>query len=190
MTTSLRTNWWVILTAVLATVPFGLSIAMWAAGAGGPVAFRLVGVVVAAVSGGLMIGGLVRRQTDLVGGSQQVAVGALVASMSGFEFIPLAILVVLGGLWTGNLQLSEQAEGTDVLTVLDRRARLTNRWYVWLAVGAALFAVGWLPLVFDNPMFGGWYTWVLAWFGAIVTGGIGVILAGLRLALRHRTRLA
>ena len=44
----------------------------------------------------------------------------------------------------------------------------------------------------ENNVFGGlaWLVWVLSWLGAMVTGGIGIILAGLHLIVRHRTRLA
>ena len=50
-----------------------------------------------------------------------------------------------------------------------------------------------IDFIFDDPndpadfAFGGWYVWVLAWFAAVITGGIGAILAALRLLVRHRT---
>ena len=100
------------------------------------------------------------------------------------------------GFWTGNLQLSEPADRPDLHPVRNQQITMTRYWYLWLGAAAVLFAVGWLPLIFDDPdnasdfSFGGWYVWVLTWLGAIITGGIGVILAGLRLTIRHRMRLA
>lgn len=68
---------------------------------------------------------------------------------------------------------------------------MTGYWYLWLGGAALLFAAGWLPLIFGDPddvSFGGWLVWVLTWLGSIIAGGIGLILAGLRLTIRHRTR--
>jgi hypothetical protein len=196
MTTSLRSNWWVILTAILGVVPLGISLAMLASEAGGSGAFRLIGAAVAVVTGALLIGGLIRRQADLVNGSQLIFAGAALTLVGGLEFIPIGIIVLVSGFWTGNLQLSEPADGPDLHPVRDHQITMTRYWYLWLGAATVLFAVGWLPLIFDDPdnagdlSFGGWYVWVLSWFGAIITGGIGVILAGLRLTIRHRTRLA
>lgn len=192
MTTSLRSNWWVILTAILGVVPLGISIAMTASGVGGGGTLRLVGVAVSALIGALLIGGLVRRQTNLIAGSQLILAGAAATLVGGLEFIPVGIIVIVSGFWTGNLQLSEPTDGPELRPVRDQQAAMTRYWFVWLGVAAALFAIGWLPLIFDDPndlSFGGWFTWVLTWLGAIVSGSIGLILAGLRLAVRHRTRL-
>ena len=188
MTTSLRSNWW----AILGVVPLGISLAMLVSGVGGSGAFRLVGVAIGVVTGALLIGGLLRRQTDLVAGSRLILVGAAATLVGGLELIPVGIIVLVSGFWTGNLQLDEPSDRLELHAVRDQQVTMTRYWFVWLGVAAALFAIGWLPLIFDDPndlSFGGWFTWVLAWLGAIVTGGIGVILAGLRLTVRHRTRL-
>ena len=193
MTTSLRSNWWVILTAILGVVPLGISLAMFASGAAGGGALRLVGVALAVVTGALLIGGLIRRQADLVNGSQLIFAGAALTLVGGLEFIPVGIIVLVSGFWTGNLQLSEPSDAPDLRPARDHQITMTRYWYLWLGAATALFAVGWLPLIFDDPndlTTGGWFIWVLTWLGAIVTGGIGVILAGLRLIVRHRTRLA
>jgi hypothetical protein len=193
MTTSLRGNWWVILTAFLGVVPLGISLTMLASAPGGSSAFRLLGVAGAVVTGALLIGGLVRRQADLVNGSQLIFAGAALTLVGGLEFIPVGIIVLVSGFWTGNLQLSESTDGPDLRPVRDQQITMTRYWYLWLGAAAVLFAVGWLPLIFDDPndlTSGGWFIWVLTWLGAIITGGIGVILVGLRLTIRHRTRLA
>lgn len=191
MTTFPNSRWWVILTAFLGVVPLGISVAMTVSDSGRGVVFRLVGLAMAAVIGALLIAGLVRRQSDLIKGSQMIVVGAALTLVGGFEFIPLGIIVLVSGFWTGNLQLSEAAPGPELHPVRARQNAMTRHWFVWLGVAALLFAAGWLPLIFDDPdnsgdlSFGGWYTWVLTWFGAMVTGGVGVILAGLRLTLRR-----
>jgi hypothetical protein len=196
VTTSLRNNWWVILTAILGVAPLAISLAMLASGEGGGGALRLVGVAVAVATAALLIGGLVRRQSDLANGSQLIFAGGVLTLVGGLEFIPIGIIVLVSGFWTGNLQLSEPSDGPNLHPVRDQQITLTRYWYVWLGAATALFAAGWLPLIFDDPdnssdfSFGGWYVWVLSWFGAIITGATGVILAGLRLTVRHRTRPA
>ena len=196
MTTSLRSNWWVILTATFGVVPLGLNLALFASGVGGGGDLRLIGVAGAAVTSALLIAGLIRRQADLVNGSRLIFTGAVLTLVGGLEVFPLGIIVLVSGFWTGNLQLSEPLDAPDLHPVRDHQSNMTRYWYLWLGAAAVLFAVGWLPLIFDDPdnasdfSFGGWYVWVLSWFGAIITGSIGVILAGLRLTIRHRTRLA
>jgi hypothetical protein len=195
MTTSLRSNWWVILTTILGVVPLGMSLAMLASGGAGGGSLRLVGVAVSALAGALLFAGLVRRPANLIAGSQLILAGAVVMLVGGLEFIPVGVIVLVTGFWTGNLRLSEATDGPELRPVRDQQVAMTRYWYLWLGAAAALFALGWLPLIFDDPdnasdfSFGGWYTWVLSWFGAVVTGSVGVILAGLRFTIRHRTRL-
>lgn len=74
MTTSLRSNWWVVLTAILGVVPLGISLAMAATLSGGG-AFRWVGIATATVTGALLVTGLVRRQSDVISGSRLIVVG-------------------------------------------------------------------------------------------------------------------
>lgn len=187
MTTSLRDSWWVILTAILGVVPLGISLAMMATVSGGG-AFRLVGVAGAVVSGALLIGGLIRRHSDPITGSQMIVAGAAL-TLFGLEFMPVGIIVLVSGFWTGNLQLSAASDALDLRPVRQQQLNMTHYWFVWLAGAAGLFGIGWIPLVVEGgDLTWGYFVWVLSWLGAIVTGGIGVILAGLRLSLRQHTR--
>lgn len=188
MTTSLRDCWWVNLTAILGVVPLGLSLAMAATVSGGGM-FRLAGVAVATVSAALLIGGLVRRRSDPISGSQMIVAGAALTLVGGLEFIPVGIIVLVSGFWTGNLQLSATSDAPDLEPVRQHQINMTRFWFVWLAGAAVLFAIGWIPLIAEGgDLTWGYFIWVLSWLGAIVTGGIGVILAGLRLTLRHHRR--
>jgi hypothetical protein len=187
MSTSLRGNWWVILTAILGVVPLGISLAMLATVSGGG-AIRLVGVAGAAVSGALLIGGLIRRQSDLIGGSQMIVAGAAL-TLFGLESMGVGIIVLVSGFWTGNLQLSAPSEAPDLQPVRQQQISMTHYWFLWLAGAALLFAIGWIPLIAEGgDLTWGYFIWVLSWLGAIVTGSIGIILAGLRFTLRHHTR--
>lgn len=193
MTSSRRSNWWLILTAALGLGPLGISIAMFATGVGAGEAARLSGLAVAIVSAALILVGLRRHRTDLVGGSQLIVAGAVLTLLGGLDFIPVGVIVLISGFWTGQLQLSVSADGPDLHPVRDHQIAMTRHWYLWLGGAVVLFAVGWLPLVFDDPddlSSGGWFVWALSWLGAIITGGVGAILAGLRLTIRHRTRPA
>ena len=187
MSTSLRGNWWVILTAILGVVPLGISLAMIATVSGGG-AIRLVGVAGAAASGALLIGGLIRRQSDLISGSRMIVAGAAL-TLFGLEFMAVGIIVLVSGFWTGNLQLSEPSEAPDLRPVRHQQIIMTHYWFMWLAGAALLFAIGWIPLIAEGgDLTWGYFIWVLSWLGAIVTGAVGVILAGLRFTLRHHTR--
>jgi hypothetical protein len=81
---------------------------------------------------------------------------------------------------------------------------LTSTWYWWLVAAAALFAFGFVFPIFvfpeaaestettsgDGGVFGVvlWMTWWGMWFVALVSAGIGLLLALLRLVVRHRSR--
>lgn len=192
MNTPTSSRWWVILTSVLAVVPLGISLAMLAVDDGGGL-YRMMGLAVSVATAVLLLIGLARQRTDVVSGSQLIVAGAALTVVSGGELILVGIIVVVSGFWTGNLQLSERVDGPDLSPVSQQQDNMTRYWYLWLCTAGALFAIGWLPLVFDDPndpadfSFGGWYVWVLSWFGAIITGSIGAILAALRLVVRHRT---
>ena len=188
MTTSLRSNWWVILTAILGVVPLGISLAMAATVSGGG-AFRWVGIATATVTGALLVTGLVRRQSDVISGSRLIVVGAAL-TLAGLEFMPVGIIVLISGFWTGNLQLSEPTDRVQLQPVSDQQVTMTRHWYLWLAGAAVLFGVGWIPLIAEGgDLTWGYFIWVLSWLGAIITGAIGAVLAGLRFTIRHRTRL-
>ena len=167
------------------------------------IAFRLIGVVTGVISGGLVIGGLVQRQRSLITGSRLILAGSTMTLFGGLELIPVGMIVLISGFWTGNLQLSEREDQPDLHPIRQQQVDMTSRWYLWLVTAAVLFAVGFGALIVlgdgqtstgedDNSLIGGlsWLTWILSWLGAMVMGGIGVILGGLRLRVRHRTRLA
>jgi hypothetical protein len=187
MTTSLRSSWWVILTAVLGVVPLGISLAMAATVSGGGT-FRWVGIATATVSGALLIGGLVRRQSDLISGSQMIVAGAAL-TLAGLEVMPVGIIVLISGFWTGNLQVSASSATPDLQPARRHQINMTRFWFVWLTGAALLFGIGWIPLIAEGgDLTWGYFIWVLSWLGAIITGAVGVILGGLRLTLRHHTR--
>lgn len=195
METTPKRSWWALLTTVAGAVLLVLSLGTFVAGGGsessgsGP----LIGGIVGAAAGALVLGGLARRRTHVVSGSQLVAAGAVLSLAGGLDFIPVGILVLISGFWTGNLQLSTADDAPDLRPSPARQDGMTRHWYVWLGVAAACFAVGWVPLVLDDPDDlgnAGYFIWALSWLFAIVTGGIGLILAGLRAIVRHRTRLA
>ena len=98
MTRNILTNWWGAITAVLGVtmVTLGGAGIIFGDGDGG-------GAVLAAVtliSGGLILGGLALVQQRVVVGSWMIVGGAGVTILSIF-MIPIAALIVIGGLWTG-----------------------------------------------------------------------------------------
>ena len=204
MTTSLRTSWWVILTAALGTllVTSSAFTAMVGVGDNGAAtAFRLIGTVTGVVSGGLVIGGLVKRQSNIVTGSRLIFAGSVMTLIGAFELIPIGMIVLISGFWTGNLQMSETEDLPELHPVRRQQLDMTAKWHLWLVGAAVLFVVGLATIASAEAMididdednvFGGlaWLVWVLSWLGAIVTGGIGIILGALRGLVRHRTRLA
>lgn len=104
--------------------------------------------------------------------------------------MPIGIIVLISGFWTGNLQLSEPTDRIQLQPVSIQQVAMTRYWYVWLASAAVLFGVGWIPLIAEGgDLTWGYFIWVLSWLGAIITGAIGAVLAGLRFTVRHRTRL-
>ena len=202
MTTSIRTSWWVILTAVLgaAMLTIGAFTAMLG---GGPddSAFRVIGAVTSVISGGLVIGGLVQRQRSLITGSRLIFAGSVMTLFGGLEFIPIGMIVLISGFWTGNLQLSEGEDAPELHPVRRQQVDMTAKWYLWLVAAAVLFVFGLATIASadalidmddEDNVFAGlaWMTMIFSLLAAMVTGGIGIILAGLRFVIRHRTRLA
>jgi hypothetical protein len=194
MQTSKPTNWWSPLTAVFAAVLLAIGLLTLLAGGNSdaPAAVTVGGTIVGFLAGGLIFGGLSRRRSDVIAGSRLIFTGGVLALVGGLEMIPVGVLVLVSGFWTGNLRLSEADDAPNLHPTPATQQEMTRHWYVWLAAAVVLFAVGWLPLIFDDPddlSFGGYFTWALSWLAAIVLGGVGVILAGLRAVVRHRTRL-
>ena len=73
--------------------------------------------------------------------------------------------------------------------------RIARRWYVWLGIAVVLAGVGVGAIyVQENtdlvPDTAAWATFLLSFLGAMVAGGIGVVLGVLRLTNRHHTRPA
>jgi hypothetical protein len=197
MTTSLRRNWWVILASVMGTMMLtGGFLTVMIGGSDDSVGntIRVVGASFGALAGALVLAGLIRRPTALVGGSRMIFAGSLLSMVGGaLTLMPMGLIVIISGFWTGNLQLTSRSDEPRLSPLRQQQVDMTRHWFVWFGAAAALFAIGWLPLIFDDPesfTFGGWLTWVLSWLGAIVTAGIGVVLGSLRLVVRHRTRLA
>ena len=201
---SIRRNWWVVLTAALGALLVTSSAFIAMVGVddnGADIAFRLIGAVTGVVTGGLVIGGLVKRQSNIVTGSRLIFAGSVMTLMGGFEFIPIGMIVLISGFWTGNLQLSEAEDLLELHPVRRQQVDMTAKWHLWLVAAAVLFVVGLVTIASaealidmtdEDNVFSGlaWIVWMLSWLGAMVTGGIGIILAGLHLIVRHRTRLA
>lgn len=190
--TSIRSSWWVITTVILGLVPLGITTAILVVGDRGEGMFRVVSVTIAVITAALLIGGLLRQRSDLINGSQLIVAGSVLTLIGGGDFIPVGIIVLVSGFWTGNLRLSEPSDVPDLNPVRSQQIAMTRYWYVWLGAGATLFAIGWLPLLFDDPSdlsSGGWLMWVVSWLAAMIAGAIGLILAALRVKVRHHTRL-
>ena len=201
MTTTPRVRWWTPTTMVIGvtvTVLALLGLGFGETESGGWIV-ALSWLIAAAV----LLAGLAALRWRPVVGSWAVITGAVLFALAEPLATPLSLVVVVGGLWTGNLVTSRhKAEAT--IPIAPRQSSLANRWYLWLSVAAALGAVGFIVLLVwpavvpdhcteTNPCWqdsAAWAAWILSWMAAFVTGGIGVLLGGLRLLVRHRTRLA
>ena len=193
-------NWWRLLAAVFGVLPLALGLVTLDDAGGG----ALIAPAASNVGGGLVLGGLAWQRRRVVAGSRLVIAGAVVAGLSDPVVLVVAPLVLIGGLWSGNLVLSD--EGTDVVRLEAMQRSITDRWYWWLVGAAGLLAVGFATLVVwdstglvpadcteTNPCWedsAAWATWILSWLAAAVTGAVGVLLGVLRLVSRHHTRSA
>lgn len=197
-------NWWAPVTTVVGIVVatiglLGLAVGETASGSGGAV---ILAAVPPAIGGLLVLGGVATRRQRPVAGSRLVVVGAVLAAMDPI-FIPVSALVIIGGLWSGNLALSEGR--ADPIHLQATRRSLTQGWYRWLTASIVLIVIGFgatgvVDAVSDtercteaDPCWEGtaiWATWIISLLAAMVTGGIGVVLGLLRLVTRHHTRPA
>lgn len=64
---------------------------------------------------------------------------------------------------------------------------LAQRWYLWLAAGAALFGIGLatLALAGEDASTAAWATWVLSWLFAGLAAAFGLALSVAKLAGRR-----
>ena len=197
-------NWWATVTTVLGVVVatmglLGLLFGETTSGGGGALLFA---AGLPAIGGLVVLAGLWVRRQHVVRGSRMVVAGAVLAALDPI-FIPVAALVIIGGFWSGNLALSD--ERAEAIRLEATRRSMTNGWYRWLiaavlilGVGLGMTAAGEAAFETEqcteaNPCWEGtavWAAFVLSFLGAMVTGGIGVVLGLLRFASRHHTRPA
>ena len=200
MTRTIFTNWWGVITAIVGAVLLTLGVAgvVFGDGAGGGVVWAGATLI----SGGLIVGGLAILQRRVRAGSWMIAVGATVTILSIF-LIPVAALIVVGGLWTGHLQLTGTTDESRLQPVRPQSADLTARWYLWLVAAPILFVVGLGALVVlgdgqtatgedDTSLIASlaYFAWILSWLGAVISTGIGIVFGARRGIARHRTRPA
>lgn len=149
------------------------------------------------VAGLAILAGLAVRHRHPLTGSWSIVVGGIGLASADLIGIPFAVVLIAGGLKTGNLVLA----GTDPKIATPGPSR-EPRWWVWLAVAASLGAVGFLVLLVwpavtpdhctqANPCWedtAAWATWILSWLTGAAIGAVGLILAGRAALTRHRTR--
>ena len=204
----LKRNWWealVATTAVLGAVSAATTPLFTGDLQDEHLAFALAATVIGLVSSGLLVGGLVLLGRNRVAGSRLILAGtvpALIAVLAVNPISLLAVAVVASGLWTGNLQLGAQPADTATDAVTLTRPRM-SRWYLWIAIGAVLFAIGFGALIVGDLVDGPnndrltetmegliYFAWVFSWASAAASGAIGAVLGIISLASRHRTRPA
>lgn len=200
MTRSMLTNWWGVITAILGAGLLTLGVAGALFGDGGTLG--LVWAATTAAAGGLIVGGLVLAPRKPVLGSRMIVVGAA-TTVLGLFLIPVAALIVIGGVWTGNLQLRGKADELPLQPVRHQAADLTTRWYLWLVAAPVLFIIGLGALLVlgdgqtatgedDTGLVAGlaYLAWILSWLGAVLATGIGIAFGVRRGFARHRARPA
>ena len=200
MARNILTNWWGVITAVLGVAALTLGAVGVVVGAVG--VFGVVEAVAGLLSGGLIIGGLALLPRRVITGSRMIVVGTALTAV-GVLMIPVAALVVIGGLWTGHLQLTDRADEPHLQPVRPQPTDITTRWYLMLVAAPILIAIGLgaLAIAGDGPtatgeedvsLIGGllWLTWILSWFGALISTGLGIVFGIKRGVARHRTRPA
>ena len=194
------TNWWCVITAILGTTLLMLGVAGVTFGDGGASGF--IGAGATLVSGGLILGGLAALKRRVIAGSRMITVGTALTVLSVF-LIPVAAIILIGGLWTGQLQLSDKVDEQDLQPVRPPPSDITARWHQWLFAAVFLSALGFGALVVlgdgqtatgedDTGLINGlaWLTWMFSWLGAVISAGFGVFLGAKRVVVRHRTRPA
>ncbi len=111
-----------------------------------------------------------------------VAVAAACAALFVAPFAALPLIVIGAVLYV-------QATRHD-RPVAAETYRWARRWYLWLAVAAGLFLVGFSMLVTSEDGALGtaaWATWVLSWLAAAIAAAVGVSLGAARDAQLRRS---
>ena len=201
MKRTIFTNWWGVITSILgaALLTMGIAGVIFGSGDGG---WKIVWAGPTLLSGGLIVSGLWIIDRRVRAGSWMIVTGAAVAILS-ILLIPVAALIVIGGLWTGHLQLGANAGDPKLKPARPQPADLTARWYLWLVAALILFVVGLGALVVlgdgqtaagedDTSLIAGlaWFAWLLSWLGAVTSAGLGIVFGAKRGIARHRTRPA
>jgi hypothetical protein len=200
MTRNILINWWGAITAVLGTALVTLGVAGTLFGDGGSVGVAWAGATL--VSGGLILGGLALLRRRVVSGSRMIVVGAA-ATVPSIFLIPVAALTVIGGLWTGHLQLAGTADVQNLQPPRPQAADPATRWYMWLVAALLLFLVGLGAAAIlgdgqtasgedDNSIIAGlaYLAWILSWLAAVISTGLGIVFGAKQGIARHRTRPA
>jgi hypothetical protein len=205
MTSTIRSRWWTPVTVGLGVLSLtaGLFTAATGSSEDAPALAVITGTTAGLAGGALVLGGLLRQRRDPVTGSRLVIGGAVLAALSEPLLIPFSLLVIIAGLWTGNLATST---GPDAPRLEMTRHSITETWWRWIVAAVPLVALGFVTLVVwehsgfvpddcteTNPCWedsAAWAIWILSWFVAMVVGGIGVVLGVLHLFTRHHTRPA
>ncbi len=200
MTRTIFASWWGVITAIIGVAGLILGAAgviFRDAGGGG-----LTGAGATLVSGGLILGGLAVLRRRVIAGSWMILAGAAVTVLDIF-LIPVAALIVIGGLWTGHMRLTGNADEPHLEPARPQQADVTAGWYKWLIAAPVLFVIGLGALVVagdgqtatgedDTSLLAGlaYLGWILGWLGAVISTGVGIVLGTKRGIARHRTRPA
>lgn len=204
MLNDLKRNWWetLVVTAAVLEVAAAATPLLTGDLQAEHLAFALAAMVIGVASAGLLIGGLALLGRNRITGSRLILAGSVPAliTVAVNPLSLLAVAVVSSGLWTGNLELRAQQSNIAGAPLTIRRDRL-SRWYVWVGIGAVLFAIGFGALVVGDLVDGPgndrltetmegliYFAWVLSWAAAAAAGAIGAGLGIISLSSRHRTR--
>jgi hypothetical protein len=198
---NLTSNWWPPLVALYAIATTAIFAGAALFGDGDIDAGALGWLAVAVTASASMVIGLAVRNHHLTAGSWMIAIGTIPTLMTLF---PLALVLFVGGIWTGNLAFRDPPAGLAADQVLvERRAQLVDVWWRCLILAVVLTAIGFGVLhaagsLYDSgsesepTVLGGvaWLLWMLSWAAAAISGAIGVILGIMNIVVRHRTRPA
>lgn len=109
------------------------------------------------------------------------ATAAAFGVVIGSPIVALPLLAIVGVLVIGARRHDQP--------IAVEAAAWGRRWYLWLAVAAVLFLVGFSMLLTaeDNELSSvAWAVWILSWLGAAITATVGVGLGATRLVHLRR----